>query len=932
MNAERWREVDRLYHSALEREPGERAAFLAQACQGDEQLRRELDELLAQDSPSDDILERPAADLLADSTVTQLTAGTQLGPYKIEAVLGEGGMGQVYRAVDTRLDRYVAIKISSERFNTRFEREARAIAALNHPHICTLYDVGPNYLVMELVEGETLAARLRKGALPMEQVLRYGCQIAGALAAAHAQGITHRDLKPANIMVTKSGVKVLDFGLAKMAPSPNAPETQTLTATQAVIGTPAYMAPEQLEGKACDARSDIFSFGLVLYEMAAGKRAFSGDGQVALIAEVMRCDPAPLTGSPAQFAHVVERCLTKDPEQRWQTARDLKAELEWTGGDARIEIEDLGRTQASVPLRAAGSPSRLPRWPVVLASVAAAFGAGVWWHSFLVPPEARWSGVRLGGSAVALGPRISPDGQLLAFQAMVDSLTQVAVMKPESGNWTVLTHDRSRGYVSEICWSRDSTKLYFDRVQGVAQGIFSVPVLGGEERLVVEDASMPQILPDGSLLMVRLNAERRGQLHRVWPETGRVQPLKALIRTNGAPPTYRVTPRGDRVVFFGTLPESPNAPDYLYSMALTSESTIRLRAGATIPVTTPFAIAAAADGRSVYFGLGSGDLRRIVSVPIDGSEGTRTLLSLTTATGFLDVGSDGSLYADQWERPLEVVRFSPFGGTVEQIGEAAETLTLPLPDGRIVFASRTAGRQRLLAAGKGKEAVPLVETQADTTTPAALIGQTQVAFIMGSGPNQTIAIASSSDGRLVRRLNGPKGSDITSMATFADGKTIFYTASGSVWAIPASDGQPQRLGSGDSVTADPGQNELIVRLDEREGVRLVRMPLNGGPQRPVRVEEGVRPVSGGDALGPTAVGIDGKVLLQVAAGPSWFWPAGVLDPRTGKVQILRIGYPADMPAPGWTPDGKIVAVALPLRSSLWRFRLAGIGNEPRSAP
>ena len=226
-----------------------------------------MESLLAQDGATSGGLTG-----LLDSTVTQVAAGTQLGPYKIEAPIGAGGMGQVFKARDTRLGRAVAIKITDEKFSARFEREARAISALNHPNICTLYDVGPNYLVMELVEGETLAARLRKGALAIELVLQYGMQIADALAAAHAQGIVHRDLKPGNIMVTKSGVKVLDFGLAK------SPQDETITASRMVMGTPAYMAPEQREGKECDARTDIYALGLVLYEMATGKRLKQGHG------------------------------------------------------------------------------------------------------------------------------------------------------------------------------------------------------------------------------------------------------------------------------------------------------------------------------------------------------------------------------------------------------------------------------------------------------------------------------------------------------------------------------------------------------------------------------------------------------------------------------------------------------------------------------
>src|SRR6266581_1898215 len=215
MTPERLRQIEELYHSARKREPNERAVFLAEACRDDEELRQELDQLLAPDSSSDNILDSPAADLLASSTVAQLTTGTQIGPYKIEAELGAGGMGEVYRAVDTRLKRTVAIKVAKENFGERFEREARAIAALNHPNICTLYDVGPNYLVMELIEGPTLAERIKKGPVPLEESLTIGSQIAAALDAAHERGIVHRDLKPANIKLKPDGsVKVLDFGLA----------------------------------------------------------------------------------------------------------------------------------------------------------------------------------------------------------------------------------------------------------------------------------------------------------------------------------------------------------------------------------------------------------------------------------------------------------------------------------------------------------------------------------------------------------------------------------------------------------------------------------------------------------------------------------------------------------------------------------------------
>lgn len=250
-----------------------------------------------------------------------LPAGHHLGPYEIIELIGAGGMGEVYKARDTRLGRLVAIKTAAARFNSRFENEARAISALNHPSICTLYDVGPNYLVMELVAGETLAALLRKGPLPIDRVLLYGARIADAIAAAHAQGITHRDLKPGNIMVVKSGIKVLDFGLAKMTRL-----DETVTASNIVVGTPAYMSPEQREGRLCDARTDTFALGLVLYEMATGKRYSSAQSLPAM------------DGLPIQFAHVVERCLDPEPENRWQSVRDVQAELEWAARSPATQI------------------------------------------------------------------------------------------------------------------------------------------------------------------------------------------------------------------------------------------------------------------------------------------------------------------------------------------------------------------------------------------------------------------------------------------------------------------------------------------------------------------------------------------------------------------------------------------------------------------
>src|SRR5882724_8742942 len=305
MSPERFRQIEELYHAAREGTPEERAALLAQT---DPELRRTVELLLSQPIGGE-FLDRPAIrnapELLEDATVTEIRAGLCLGPYRVESKLGEGGMGEIFRAIDTRLGRAVAIKLTHEQFSARFEREARAISSLNHPNICTLHDIGPNYLVMELVEGETIAARLKSGPLPVKTALLYASQIAAALAEAHGKGIVHRDLKPGNIMLAKSGVKVLDFGLAKLG------QDETVTASGMVMGTLAYMSPEQREGKPADARSDIYSFGCVLYETLTGARVGSRRRRVP----------------SRKLERIVSRCLEEDPGRRWQSAAELEREL-----------------------------------------------------------------------------------------------------------------------------------------------------------------------------------------------------------------------------------------------------------------------------------------------------------------------------------------------------------------------------------------------------------------------------------------------------------------------------------------------------------------------------------------------------------------------------------------------------------------------------
>src|SRR5580765_4274023 len=358
MTADRWREIERLYQAALSREPGERAAFLVGACGADEALRREVESLFDYQSRAEGFMEQPAVTGRLASAVRRFApapapgrfVGRTFGSYDLQALIGAGGMGEVYRAVDTRLNRTVAIKTLPEHLSDdpdrreRFKREARIVSSLNHPHICTLHDVGVqddiHYLVMEHIEGETLQQRLERGRLPLAQALEYAIQIADALDKAHRRGVIHRDLKPGNVMLTKSGVKLLDFGLATRATragvvtsedAGNPDGSATLTVEGAIVGTLQYLSPEQLEGKPADVRSDIFAFGVLVYEMITGTRPFRAASRLQLLGAILRDDPPPVIDlvpdvSP-RLAQTLGRCLSKDPDDRWQSANDLLFEL-----------------------------------------------------------------------------------------------------------------------------------------------------------------------------------------------------------------------------------------------------------------------------------------------------------------------------------------------------------------------------------------------------------------------------------------------------------------------------------------------------------------------------------------------------------------------------------------------------------------------------
>jgi serine/threonine protein kinase len=486
ISPERLRQIEELYHLAGERNQDEREGFLNSACANDAELLREVSALLAQDS-GEGPMERPvlevAAGLLVDSEAARWTPGTQVGPYQIVSRLGEGGMGEVFKARDTRLGREVAIKTAHEEFSGRFQREARSISALNHPNICTLYDVGPNYLVMELVEGASLA-----GPVPIDPAIGYARQIAAGLEAAHEKGIIHRDLKPANIKVTPDGtVKILDFGLAKATEAPDSSASPTTSPTFSmtekgmILGTAAYMSPEQARGEPVDKRTDIWAFGVILHELLTGRMLFGDSRNVSdVLAAVLTRENDFSTlpkDTPPRVRRLLDLCLRKDPKLRLQSI-----------GDARIRLDEP-ELEAPIP------PANARRWPWAAGGAALAILVVFAWYRW---PSERPSGpfqhiqlTKLTDSGKASAAAISPDGKYVVHAVMDDGKSSLWLLHAVTGSNVQILAPAQGGF-GNLRFSHDGNSLLYVFNSGKAPPtMYTMPVLGGNPRALAILVSAP---------------------------------------------------------------------------------------------------------------------------------------------------------------------------------------------------------------------------------------------------------------------------------------------------------------------------------------------------------------------------------------------------------------------------------------------------------
>jgi Tol biopolymer transport system component len=522
-----------------------------------------------------------------------VTSGTKLGPYEIVSPLGAGGMGEVYRARDTRLDRTVAVKVlashlsASPELKQRMEREARAISSLNHPNICHLYDIGSqdgaDYLVMEFLEGETLAERLPKGPLPLNEVLKIGSSVAEALAFAHRSGIVHRDLKPGNIMLTHAGAKLMDFGLAKSL-SPQKPATGSgaapsftamptvsgpsplspLTTVGSVIGTIQYMSPEQIEGKEADVRSDIFALGAVLYEMVTGKRPFSGKSQISLASAILESDPEPVNAikpsTPPGFEHLVTTCLQKDPEQRFQTAHDIKLEMQWIAADKSASVA------AIAPRPLAPRRERLGWAAAVVAAIVLGAAAGIFlYHPSQTAPSIRAAINPPANATLALvgdfagPPVLSPDGSSIAFVATGSDAKNMIWVRPLNAPEAHMLAGTDGA--SFPFWSPDSRSLGF-----FAGAKLKTIDLNGGSPLAVCDASFGRGGTWGSGGTILFAPEALSPIMRVTASGGTPVPVTKF--DPGQPPSHRwpfFLPDGKHFLYLFVAARDPGTDAVYYA-------------------------------------------------------------------------------------------------------------------------------------------------------------------------------------------------------------------------------------------------------------------------------------------------------------------------------------------------------------------------------
>ena len=891
MNSDRWKQIDKLLQLVLERPLEERDLFLRQACPGDAELEREVRSLLASQQQAGSFLETPAmevaAQALAQNTgITESSgslAGQTISHYRVIEKLGQGGMGVVWKARDTRLDRFVALKLlptarmSDAERKRRFIQEAKAASVLNHPNIITIYDIGQaggaDFIAMEFVPGKTLDALIPRAGMRLGELLRIAIPVAEGLSAAHRAGIIHRDVKPSNVIVSEAAqVKILDFGLAKLTERGEVNEQAATRSLKAVtepgmvMGTAAYMSPEQAEGKAADERSDIFSFGAMLYEMATGQRASAGDSPAAILGAVLHQEPRPPRGIapqlPAELERVIVRCLRKDPDKRQQHMTDVKVLLE----ELREESESGTLAPAAVVKRR--------RWPwlAAVATLVIAAGAGLWLSRGREEPPPRVVPLTtLAGDEN--DPSFSPDGNQVVFSWNGEKENNWDLYVKMIGSATVLRLTTDSAPDLYPAWSRDGRQIAFLKY-GQRTGIYLISPLGGPEQKVVDfDAALgaPAWSPDGKFLVVArshriLKPERdSGALYLIPVQGSESRPL--LIPDSGR---YHLFPAFDpagRLLAFASCADIGHACD-VSLVALNTDFLPQGKPRQVRKVAADLAgLAWAADGRSLvycapihYFPLG--DNRR------------------QAGTSF----NDWFLW-----------RLDATSGEAKRLEMASEGAMFPAValNGRRLAFSRQMNDQDIWRVEVGGKPEPfLVSTMLDSNAQFSPDGR-RIAFASARSIDRVAIWLSDANGtNLVQLTMGP-GTYDGSPRWSPDGRWIAFDALGSdgrwsVKVVESTGGQPRHLTSGfpwsNKVPSWSRNGKWIYFTSDRTGrFEIWRIPAQGGTAEQITTDGGYVALES----------VDGKTLYYTKTGsygpqPLYARSLGdgeerqVLEPVTGR--------------------------------------------------
>jgi Tol biopolymer transport system component len=959
---ERFRLIQDVFTRTAEQPREERAGFLERVCAGDAELRAEVDSLLAAgDGPLAALLEQPAMAAISGApsgardaeAAASLERGSRLGPYEILDRVGEGGMGEVYRAMDPRLAREVAVKVLSAGFTgdadrmRRFAQEARAVGMLNHPNITAVYDTGSEggvaYVVFELLEGETLRERLRRGALSQRKAVDYATQIARGLSAAHEKGIVHRDLKPENLFVGKDGrIRILDFGLAKLRPRAPGEDADRRTGAGMVLGTVGYMSPEQVRGEEADHRSDIFSFGSILYEMLAGRRAFRGPTPVETMNAILKDEPPEIgeesQALPASLERIVRHCLEKNREERFQSARDLSFALEALSGSS----SQVGRVPAAARQRRVARGVRV----AALLAAGAALGAAL---AILLrsPVSSEPAALRpLTYSGHDYSPAASPDGRTLAFVSDRDGVPRIWIKQLTAGGEVALT-DGSDDFPR---FSPDGASILFSRKQGALVSLFRVATVGGPARKLVDDAVDGDWSPDGrEIAFVRLTA--RG---------GHTDSAVSVVGADGAGQREiarweqqtllhpRWSPDGKTIAVAESGFQQPGTPRRIFLVSADGKR----RSSLSPPTSTNrlSSVAWTGDGRELVYSQALSDAAVVTQAPArivrqDLRTGkTETIFRSATGSEILDILGPGRLVFDasSTRENLHEIRMGSSGSSRWMTrGASADRQPSYAPDGDwVVFSSNRSGQWNLWEVSTVTGALRRLTEGATTDWDPAFTRDGKRLLWSSNRSGHYEIWSAAADGSEPRQVTHD-GVDAENPTETPGGGWIVYSSSNpaksGIWKIHPDGSGATLLVAGSLAHPEVSPDGAYVAFQTvfvPQGVSIRVARVEDGALAPFDVE-----LSGNQLVGRCRWLPDGRAIAFV--GEDEHDVTGIFEeeftpgrsPRGAPVPLT--GFDAESPAEsfGFSPDGRSVMIAgsEQLSSVMEAEGVAGV-EAPRRPP